>query len=83
LAFAIIRHLRAHHGPLHTAIGIASMRLGLRLRGAAHRLLYGLSKDPERLYKANRTRQFLAHDDYCVFRKTPVEAPTVYPSKRA
>jgi len=75
-------HLRAHHGPLHTAIGIAAMRFGLRVRGAAHRFLYRLSKDPERLYKANRTRQFLAHDDYCVFRKTPVEAPTVYPSKR-
>ena len=75
-------YLRAHHGVLHTAVGIAGMRLGLHLRGAVHRLLYRLTKDPERLYKANRTRQFLAHDDYCVFRKTQVETPVLYPGER-
>ena len=76
-------HLRAHHGPLHTAVGIAGMRLGLHLRGAVHRLLYRFTKDPERLYKANRTRQFLAHDDYCVFRKAQVNTPVLYPGERA
>lgn len=75
-------YLRARHGALHTALGIAGMRSGLHLRGAVHRLLYRLTKDPERLYKANRTRQFLAHDDYCVFRKTQVETPVLYPGER-
>jgi GT2 family glycosyltransferase len=76
-------HLRAHHGALHTAVGIAGMRLGLHLRGAVHRLLYRFTKDPERLYKANRTRQFLAHDDYSVFRKAQVDTPVLYPGERA
>ncbi len=74
------RYLREHHGPLHTAIGIAGMRLGLRLRGAVHHALYLLTRDPERLYKVNKTRQFLAHDDYSVFRKGTRPRPTSYPS---
>jgi GT2 family glycosyltransferase len=74
------RYLREHQGPLHTAIGIAGMRLGLRVRGAVHYLLYLFTRDPERLYKVNKTRQFLAHDDYSVFRKTKPPTPTSYPS---
>jgi GT2 family glycosyltransferase len=54
------RYLRSHRGPVHAAIGIAGMRLGLRLRGAVHHLLYTMTRDPERLYKVNKTRQFLA-----------------------
>ncbi len=73
-------YLRAHHGFLHTAIGIAGMRLGLRLRGTVHYLLYLLSRDPERLHKVNKTQHFLAHDDYSVFRKVQAPAPTSYPS---
>lgn len=75
-------YLREHSSPLHTAVGIAGMRFGLHLRGAVHRLLYRFTKDPERLYKANRTRQFLAHDDYSVFRKTQAETPIHYPGER-
>jgi len=76
-------YLRAHRGPLHTVIGIAGMRIGLHLRGAVHRLLYRFTRDPERLYKANRTRQFLAHDDYSVFRKAQAETPALYPGERS
>jgi GT2 family glycosyltransferase len=72
-------YLRAHHGPVHTFIGIAGMRLGLRLRGFAHFLLYLLTRDPERLYKVNQTRRFLAHDDYSVLRGAAPTAPTSYP----
>ncbi len=74
------RYLRERQGPLHAAIGIAGMRLGLRLRGAVHHALYLLTRDPERLYKVNKTRQFLAHDDYSVFRKVQPPPPTSYPS---
>lgn len=74
------RYLREHRGPLHTFVGIAGMRLGLRVRGSVHQLLYLLTRDPERLYKANKTRQFLAHDDYSVFRKDKPPIPTSYPS---
>ena len=74
------RYLRSHRGPVHAAIGIAGMRLGLRLRGAVHHLLYMMTRDPERLYKVNKTRQFLAHDDYSVFRKVPPPTPTSYPT---
>jgi hypothetical protein len=73
------RYLHERRGPLHTAVGIAGMRLGLRLRGAIHHVLYLLTRDPERLYKANKTRQFLAHDDYSVFRKAKQLTPTSYP----
>jgi hypothetical protein len=73
-------YLREHHGPVHTFVGIAGMRLGLRLRGAGHLLLYVLTRDPERLYKVNQTRRFLAHDDYSVFRKVKRPTPTSYPS---
>jgi GT2 family glycosyltransferase len=73
------RYLHERRGPLHTAVGIAGMRLGLRLRGAVHHMLYLLTRDPERLYKANKTRQFLAHDDYSVFRKAKRLTPTSYP----
>lgn len=72
------RYLREHHGSLHTFVGIAGMRLGLRLRGAAHFLLYLVSRDPERLYKVNQTRRFLAHDDYSVLRGIERPAPTSY-----
>ena len=75
----IARHLREHGGPVQAAIGIAGMRLGLRLRGAAHHALFLVTRDPERLYKTNKTRQFLAHDDYSVFRKETRSAPTSYP----
>jgi GT2 family glycosyltransferase len=74
------RYLHERHGPLHALIGIAGMRLGLRLRGTVHYLLYLLSRDPERLYKVNKIRQFLAHDDYSVFRKVQRPTPTSYPS---
>jgi N-acetylglucosaminyl-diphospho-decaprenol L-rhamnosyltransferase len=73
------RYLHERRGPLHTVVGIAGMRLGLRLRGAVHHLLYRLTRDPERLDKANKTRQFLAHDDYSVFRKVKRPTPTSYP----
>jgi GT2 family glycosyltransferase len=75
----IARHLREHGGPVHAAIGIVGMRLGLRLRGAAHYALFLVTRDSERLYKTNKTRQFLAHDDYSVFRKGTRSAPTSYP----
>jgi len=75
----IARHLREHGGPVHAAVGIIGMRLGLRLRGAVHYLLYLVTRDPERLYKSNKTRQFLAHDDYSVLRKATRPAPTSYP----
>jgi len=39
-----------------------------------------MTRDPERLYKVNKTRQFLAHDDYSVFRKVPPPTPTSYPT---
>ena len=74
------RYLRTHRGPVHTVIGIAGMRLGLRLRGAVHHLLYLCTRDTERLYKVNKTRQFLAHDDYGVFRKVQPPPPTSYPT---
>jgi GT2 family glycosyltransferase len=73
------RYLHERRGPLHTAVGIAGMRLGLRLRGAVHHMLYLLTRDPERLYKANKTRQFLAHDDYSVLRKAKQLTPISYP----
>jgi len=75
----IARRLREHGGPVHAAIGIAGMRLGLRLRGAIHYALFLVTRDPERLYKTNKTRHFLAHDDYSVFRKGTRPAPTSYP----
>ena len=75
----IARHLRGHCGPVQAAIGIAGMRLGLRLRGAVHYALFLATRDPERLYKTNKTRQFLAHDDYSVFRKRTRPTPTSYP----
>jgi hypothetical protein len=75
----IARYLREQGGPVHAAIGIAGMRLGLRLRGAIHYALFLLTRDPERLYKTNKTRHFLAHDDYSVFRKGTRPAPTSYP----
>lgn len=75
----IARQLREQAGPVHAAIGIAGMRLGLRLRGAAHYALFLVTRDPERLYKTNKTLQFLAHDDYSVFRKGTRSAPTSYP----
>ena len=73
------RYLIQRRGRLHTAVGLVGMRLGLRLRSFAHHLLYLLTRDPERLYKANKTRQFLAHDDYSVFRKTKRPSPTAFP----
>jgi GT2 family glycosyltransferase len=75
----IARHLREHGGPVHAAIGIAGMRVGLRIRGAIHYALFLVTRDPERLYKTNKTRQFLAHDDYSVFRKGTRPPPTSYP----
>ena len=54
------------------------MRLGLRIRGAVHYALFLATRDPERLYKTNKTLQFLAHDDYGVFRKGTQPAPTSY-----
>jgi GT2 family glycosyltransferase len=75
----IARHLQEHRGPVHAAIGIAGMRLGLRLRSAVHYALFLVTRDPERLHKTNRTRGFLAHDDYSVFRKEMRSAPTSYP----
>ena len=75
----IARHLRENSGPVQAAVGIAGMRLGLHLRGAVHYGLYLVTRDPERLYKTNKTRQFLAHDDYSVFRKETRQAPTSYP----
>jgi GT2 family glycosyltransferase len=75
----IARRLRERGGPLQAAIGIAGMRLGLRLRGAVHYALFLMTRDPERLYKTNKTRQFLAHADYSVFRKGTRPAPTSYP----
>jgi N-acetylglucosaminyl-diphospho-decaprenol L-rhamnosyltransferase len=77
----IARDLREQCGPLHAAIGIAGMRLGLRLRGAVHYALFLVTRDPERLYKSNKTRQFLAHDDYSVFRNEAREVPTSYPPR--
>jgi GT2 family glycosyltransferase len=75
----IARRLREHSGPVNAAIGIAGMRLGLRLRSIVHYALFLVTRDPERLYKTNRTRGFLAHDDYSVFRKETRSAPTSYP----
>ncbi|MBP1687265.1 MAG: dTDP-Rha:a-D-GlcNAc-diphosphoryl polyprenol, a-3-L-rhamnosyl transferase [Deltaproteobacteria bacterium] len=74
------RYLHEHRGPLHTVIGIAGMRFGLRLRGAVHYLLYLFTRDPERLHKVNKTQHFLAHDDYSVFRKLQPPTPTSYPN---
>jgi GT2 family glycosyltransferase len=74
----IARHLREHSGPVRAAIGIAGMRVGLRIRGAIHYALFLVTRDPERLYKTNKTRQFLAHDDYSVFRKGTRPTPTSY-----
>ena len=75
----IARYLRDYGGPVHAAIGIVGMRLGLRLRGAIHYALFLVTRDAERLYKTNKTRQFLAHDDYGVFRKGERPTPTSYP----
>lgn len=75
----IARHLLERRGPVHAAIGIAGMRLGLRLRGIAHYALFLLTRDPERLYKSNKTRQFLSHDDYGVFRPETRPTPVSYP----
>jgi N-acetylglucosaminyl-diphospho-decaprenol L-rhamnosyltransferase len=74
----IARHLLERSGPVRAAIGIAGMRAGLRIRGAFHYALYLATRDPERLYKTNKTRQFLAHDDYSVFRKETRPTPTSY-----
>jgi hypothetical protein len=52
---------------------------GDRARSVVHRLRYHLTNDPERLYKANKTRQFPAHDDFSVFRKVKRPTPTSYP----
>ena len=75
----IARYLREHGGPLQAAIGIAGMRLGLRVRGSIHYALFLVTRDPERLYKSNKTRQFLAHDDYGVFRNGTRPTPMSYP----
>jgi GT2 family glycosyltransferase len=74
------RYLHERRGPVHTFVGIAGMRLGLRLRSSAHLLLYLIGRDPERLHKVNKLRHFLAHDDYSVFRKAKAPVPTSYPS---
>ena len=65
--------------PCTLRIEIVGMRLGLRLRGAIHYALFLVTRDPERLYKSNKTRQFLAHDDYSVFRNGTRPAPMSYP----
>jgi len=75
----VARHLAHRHGRMHAVVGIVGMRLGLRARSVVHSLLYHLTHDPERLYKANKTRQFLAHDDFSVFRKVKRPTPTSYP----
>jgi GT2 family glycosyltransferase len=71
-------YLRERHGPVHTLLGIAGMRLGLRLRETAHSLLYLATRDPERLHKVNKIRHFLAHDDYGVFRQVRRATPPSY-----
>jgi GT2 family glycosyltransferase len=71
-------YLRERHGPVHTLLGIAGMRLGLRLRGSVHYLLYLATRDPERLHKVNKIRHFLAHDDYRVLRQVERSTPTSY-----
>jgi len=68
-----------HQGPVLAALGIAGMRLGMHLRAVAHRILYWLNGNPERLHNVNKLRQFLSHDDYCVFRKTKPTTPSRYP----
>jgi len=75
----VARYLHRRHAPLHAAVRSAGMRFGLRVRSAVHGLLYRLTRDPEPLYKANKTRQFLAHGDYSVFRKVRPPEPTSYP----
>ena len=72
-------YLHSHKGRLHAVLALAAMRGGLRVRSAVHRLLYRFSGDPERLYKANKTQQFLGHDEYAVFREGDVRTPTSYP----
>jgi GT2 family glycosyltransferase len=72
-------YLRDHAGPVESAIGITGMRLGMRLRGLAHGAIYLLTRNPEELYKYNKVRQFLAHDEYSVFRKHKRLPPRSYP----
>lgn len=76
----VARHLLERHGLLGAVVGIGGMRLGLWLRSIAHQVIYSVTRDPERLYKANKTRQFLAHDDYSVLRKADRPAPKSYPN---
>ena len=66
----------SHHG---TNVTLHDTVADLRLRGAVHYALFLVTRDPERLYKTNKTWQFLAHDDYSVFRKGTRPAPTSYP----
>jgi GT2 family glycosyltransferase len=73
------RYLSSRRGRIHATLAIAAMRGGLRVRSAIHGLLYRMSRDPERLYKANKTRQFLGHDEYAVFRDDAFRTPTSYP----
>ncbi len=72
-------YLNQHCSPAEAAVGIAGMRLGMRVRGLAHGAIYFFTRDPERLYKTNKVRQFLAHDEYSVFRKQKKAPPRSYP----
>jgi GT2 family glycosyltransferase len=76
------RYLVERKSRLHAVLAIAAMRGGLRVRSLIHRVLYRISKDPERLYKANKTLQFLGHDEYAVFRTdhNQIDIPESFPS---
>jgi hypothetical protein len=76
----VARYLHARRGPLHTFVGIAGMRFGLRMRSIVHHALYWLTRNPERLHKVNKLQHFLAHDDYSVFRQAKQHTPTSYPN---
>ena len=75
----LITYVLDHRGPTEAMIAIFAMRIGIRVRMLAHRLLYFFSREPERLHKANKAARFLASDEYSVFRKDPRATPSSYP----
>ena len=78
-ASPLIAYVLEHRGRNQALIAIFAMRLGLRIRMLAHRVLYFFSRDPERLHKANKALRFLNSDEYSVFRRDRHATPSSYP----
>ncbi len=58
----IALHLRRHNGPIGTRLALAAMRLGMRVRRFAHRVLFRCTGDPAHQRKAHKLKLFLGQD---------------------